>query len=166
MKKQFDLLAQFSAMFEESRNRINKIQEEIDREYSKIKLDLLDIYDHDAEVLYLVKFQYDCLISFYRATKTSLCEVDLSWYNSKRKMPSIPKTYDEAVIYLKNMNDPTKCEVRDYQEFGYFDDVNKRWERIDWIAENIFEKKFLYEITEKEFLDAVEIMHKFFLSRK
>jgi hypothetical protein len=74
----------------------------------------------------------------------------------------IPKTFEEAELLLKNIKEPTNCEILSYRDFGYFDDIKKKWERLDWIIEETVDNKFLFEVEESEFVRAVDLVCSFY----
>jgi HSP90 family molecular chaperone len=159
MKKQFEILEQLNKLSNETNEKISALRKVIDEEFNKLKLGLLNAYDNDADIMYLIHFDSYCLI-FYKATKEQLTEVVLSWYKTKQKH-KYPTTFEDAEEVLKVYENPSNCEIRSYQTFGYFDDVKKRWDRIDWIAEHVQERKFLYEIDEKDFIKSIQTIAKF-----
>jgi len=162
MRKQFEILEQLNKLSQETETKISDLRKLIDQEFYKLKTGLINAYNNDADILYLVEFSSG-RVEFYKATKNKLHEVSLSWYNSTKKGGYIyPHNYDEAVICLLNYNSPTNCEISSYNEFGYFDDIKKQYERLDWIAEKIHERKFLYEISENDFTNAIKTVSKFY----
>lgn len=159
MKKQFEILEQLNKLSKETNERISALRKVIDEEFNNLKLGLLNAYNNDADVMYLIQFDSYC-ITFYKATKEKLTEVVLSWYETNQKH-KYPTTFEEAEEVLKVYENPTNCEIRSYRTFGYFDDIKRRWDRIDWIAEHVQERKFLYEIEEKEFIKSIQTIAKF-----
>lgn len=160
MKKQFDILEQLNSLAKETNVKITTLRKAIDEEFSKLKSELLNAYDNNAETMYLVQFDSYC-ITFHMATKQKLTTVRLSWFEAKQKH-KCPINFEEAQEVLEIYENPTNCEIHSYQTFGYFDDINKNYDRIDWIADNIQERKFLYEIEEKDFKKSIQTIVKFF----
>lgn len=162
MKKQFEILEKVFDNIQKSNIKMKKLKEAIEQEYNKIQKELIQCYNHDAEILYLVQFnQYG--FSFYKATKEKLHELSLTWFESKTYFTK-PKSEQEGIKLFEEMNSPTNCEIRSYRDFGFFHDINKRWGRIDWITEEIMDKKFLYEIDKKWFNRALEMIFEFYKS--
>lgn len=159
MKKQFEILEQLNKLSKETNEKISSLRKVIDEEFYKLKLALTNAYNHEVDIMYLIQFDSYC-ITFYKATKEKLTEVVLSWYETKQKH-KYPTTFKEAEEVLRVYEEPTNCEIRSYQNFGYFDDIKKRWDRIDWIAEHVHERKFLYEIDEKDFIKSIQTIAKF-----
>lgn len=159
MEKQFQILEQLNKLSRETNEKISALQKVIDEEFNKLKLELLNAYNNDDDTMYLIQFDGYCL-TFYKATKEKLTEVVLSWYDTKQKY-KYPTNFNEAKEVLKVYENPTNCEIRSYQTFGYFDDIKRKWDRIDWIAEHIQEKKFLYEIEEKDFIKSIQTIAKY-----
>ena len=160
MKQQFEILKQLNKLSEETNEKISALHKVVDDEFNKLKLALLNAYNNDADVMYLIQFDSYC-ITFYKATKEKLTEVVLSWYETKQKH-KYPTTLAEAEEVLKVYENPTNCEIRSYQTFGYFDDIKKTWDRIDWIAEHVQKRKFLYEIEEKDFIKSIQTVAKLY----
>lgn len=159
MKKQFEILEQLDKLSKETNEKISALRKVIDEEFNKIKLGLLNAYDNEADTMYLIQFDSYC-ITFYKATKEKLTEVVLSRYGTNQKH-KYPTNCEEAEEVLRIYENPTNCEIRSYQTFGYFDDIKKRWDRIDWIAEHVQDRKFLYEIEEKDFIKSIQTIAKF-----
>lgn len=155
MKRQFELIEKIYESSKKTEERIRVLREEIQKEQNAIKRSLIDLYDHEADVLYLIDFQ-DYSMSFYKATKEHKVEVYLSWFNSKVKVKK-PKSYEEAFDLLNNLPNPSNSEIRSYDSFGYFDDIKARYDRIDWIVEQTSEKRFLYDITKETFIKSLEL---------
>jgi len=162
MEKQFEILEQLHQLSKETETKIKALREQIDEEFRKLKLSLVNAYDYSQDIMYLVEFgSYN--IAFYKVTKERLYEIHISWYNTNSKKGyKYPYNHEEAIFCLHNYNSPTNCEIRSYNEFGYFDDIKKNYLREDWIAEKIHERKYLYEITEKDFHKAVKTVSLFF----
>lgn len=165
MKKQFELLATIYKKNIENNIKIQELQKQIDADFVEIKQMLLDLYDHETDILFLVSFNHG--INFFAASKTEVSEVRLSYFgNSSRTYVIVnePKTFEDAVALLSNYPDPTNCEMRRLMEFDYFHDTNKRYDRIDWITEEIAARRFLYEITRDDYLKAVNVVSDFYKS--
>ena len=162
MQKQFQILEQLHQLSKDTETKIKALREQIDEEFRKLKLSLVNAYDYSQDIMYLVEFgSYN--IAFYKVTKERLYEIHISWYNTNSKKGyKYPYNYNEAVLSLQDYNSPTNCEIRSYNEFGYFDDIKKNYLREDWIAEKIHERKYLYEITENDFNKAVKTVSVFF----
>lgn len=162
MQKQFQILEQLHQLSKETETKIKALREQIEEEFRKLKASLVNAYDYSQDIMYLVEFgSYN--ISFYKVTKERLYEIHLSWYNTtSKKGYKYPYNYEEAVLSLNEYNSPTNCEIRAYNEFGYFDDIKRNYLREDWIAEKIHERKYLYEITESDFHKAVKTVSEFF----
>jgi len=160
MKKQFEIIEQLNKLSKETNERISSLRKVIDEEFNKLKLGLLNAYNNDADIMYLIQFDSYSII-FYKATKEKLTEVFLSWYETNQKH-KYPTTLEDAEEVLRIYEKPTNCEIRSYQTFGYFDDIKKRWDRIDWIAEHVQERKFLYEIEEKDFIKSIQTIAKIY----
>jgi hypothetical protein len=158
MKRQFELLEELYKKSEEANVRIAAVRREIEREYAKIRKEIIEAYDHEKEVMLLVQFG-DYSLDFHMATKEKLSTIKLTWFESNIKIRK-PKTYEEAVELLRNYHDPSNCELSSYQTFGYFDDIEKRWDRVDWITENLMEKNFLFDIEEADFTKALNTLYK------
>lgn len=161
MQKQFEIIERLYEASKESETRIKELRDAIETEFNKLKGTLLSAYDNEAETLYLVQFHSYSLF-FFKATKENLYEVKINWYESNQKLVREPKNYDEAKNILSNYTNPTNCEILSYRTFGYFHDVQKRWDRIDFIAEETHQKKFLFEITEQQFLYAIKCVAQFY----
>lgn len=160
MKRQFEILDKLYKLTKQSEERIKRLKEEINNEHLRIRNELLKAYSHDNNILYLVQFDtYG--ITFYKATKTKLHEVKLTWYGSKIRIN--PTSYDEALHLLENLSNPTNCEISSYREFGYFHDIEKRWDRIDWITEEIMGRRYLFEIQEMQFKKAMDLVYFFYV---
>lgn len=162
MKKQYDILEDLNRLSLETTARVKELTDEIDLVFKNLKKSLISAYNHDSEILYLVEFD-SYRISFYKASNYILHEVHISWYESKgKKGYTYPFNYEDAVKTLSTYTNPTSCEILSYSTFGYFDDVKKRYDRIDWIAEKLHKKELLYEVTEDVFLNSIKCVSEFY----
>ena len=161
MQKQFEIIERLYSASKESETRIKELRDAIEAEFSKLKGMLLSAYNNDADTMYLVQFHSYSLF-FFKATKDVLNEVKINWYESNQKLVREPKNYDEAKNILENYAKPTNCEILSYRTFGYFHDIQRSWDRIDFIAEETHQKKFLFEITEEQFLSAIKCVAQFY----
>jgi len=159
MKKQFEILEELYLLTKEVNERISVLKQAEWEEFLKIKNSLINAYDNESDTLYLVKFSYSALY-FYKASKDKLTEVFLSWFNNDKPQPVI-KNYDEAKQLLETYKNPTNCEIRSYIEFGYFHDIQRRYDRIDWITDSIQKKEFLYEIEKNDFVKSLQVACEF-----
>lgn len=158
MKNQFDALIKFEELTKESSTRIKEFQREIEKNLSKLKKEIIKSFDNTLETIYLIKFSaYHP--TFYRATKEKVTEIILMYSNPPL---SFPKSSIEGQTYIDTLGfSPTQCQVHSHMEFGYFHDIEKRYDREDWITENIYNKDYLFEITEKDWNKAITILNKY-----
>jgi hypothetical protein len=158
--KQFELIETLYESTKVSSSRIQELQLLIETEIAKTKAGLLSLYETNEEVSYLIQFDTYHL-KFHRATKEQLSTITLSWFKSKTSFTK-PKNITEATEILNNFKDPTNCEIGSYQEFGFFHDINKRYDRIDWIAEETYQGKFLFTIDKETFFKAITAVANFY----
>jgi len=160
MEKQFEIIEKLFLATKESESRITELRNLIESEHFKIRAQFVDLYPHNLDIIYLIQFDNHS-INFYKATKENLYEIRLSWFRSKIKL-NVPKNAIEGKKLILEMNNPTNCEIHGYREFGYFDDIHKRFDRIDWITESIMERNFLFEITKDEFDKSINLVSEFY----
>jgi hypothetical protein len=168
MKKQFEILDTLHKLSKDTNDRINELKKAVDVELENLRTNLLKAYDYSQPIMYLVEFK-DHQINFYKVHKTHVTCVSLFWLgmndeSGKYVLSPItvrkPQTLEEAEKLLKTYNSPTFIDVRGkYAEFGYFHDVMRNYHREDFIAEKIYNKEFLYEITSDDFSKAISSVY-------
>lgn len=165
MKKQFEILEELDKITKESISSISDLKIKIEQETQKIKSKLLDLYDNDLEVLYLVDFYSDGMMHFHKATKDRLSTITLNWYDSKFRY-KVPRNYEEGLKAVNEYPAPTYCDIQAYNTFGYFHDIKARYDRIDWIAQKTRDKQYLFQIEEADFIMAIDSVHNFYSNDK
>lgn len=168
MKKQFEIIEKIYEAIQDSEIKISALKKAIEEEYYAARQKLINAYNHEEAVLYLVQFETYGLV-FHKATKKRVSSIHLTWFDNptSKIVYRTAKTFKDGQRILNNICDPcppTNVEIMSYNTFGYFDDIEKHYERIDWITENIMDKKFLYEITSEDFNKAVKVVADFYTS--
>lgn len=166
MKAQFEILGKLLGKIKTSNDEIERLKNLIAHETGSIKSELLTAYDHDADVMFLVEFT-KWQTTFYKATKDRLYEVDL-FYGYGRNVNDVTD-YDGAVKRLTTNILPKQSSMSSYKEFGVglSDELDahgrlvtievSKGERIEWITDKTIRGMFLYEVTEEEYLGAIEV---------
>lgn len=169
MKRQFELLQEFEKVISKSKSRISKLRYEIEKEHSEIKDMILQSYNHNLETMFLVEFDR-YMIQFHKVTKYQLDTIHIDWFqingkNNPYDPGKTPSNQEEAIQILNNIKNPSHCKIGSYEKFGFFDDINARYDRLDWIAEKTQEKNYLFEIEEKEFIKAMNVVYNHYTGR-
>ena len=107
MKKQFEIIEQLSKLSQETNQKISALRKHIEDEHNKLKSALLNAYDNDADVMYLVDFREYFYLKFYKATKENL--VELSMFFDSETDYKRPKTFEEAEELLKTYKTMPYC---------------------------------------------------------
>jgi len=158
--KQFELLNDFYLATKETKSRISELRIAIEKELSEMKEKILSLYNHEEDIMYLICFDGSCFIDFYKVTKKRKIQIHVAWLSVNDGFSfSNPNTLEEAELIIQTMNNPTHCEIRDYITFGYFDDINNRYDREDWISEETHNGKFLFNIEKEIFVKALDMCY-------
>jgi len=57
---------------------------------------------------------------------------------------------------------PSNVELTSYRTFGYFHDIQARWEREDWLNEEVLNKLIPFTIGKDVFLQATSTLQQHF----
>lgn len=166
MKTQFEILGKLLGKIKASNDEIERLKNLIAQETGGIKSELLSAYNHESDVMFLVEFT-KWQTTFYKATTERLYEVDL-FYGYGRNVNEVTD-YEEAVKRINTNIIPKQSSMSSHKEFGIelSDELDaygrtvtinvSKGERIEWITDKIIRGMFLYEITEEEYLGAIEV---------
>jgi len=165
MKKQFEIIEELAKLTKESVTSISKLRIKIQEETQKIKSKLIDVYDNNLDILYLVDFYSDGMMHFHKADKEKVSTITLNWYDCKFRY-KVPKNYEEGLRAIKDYPTPTNCDISSYNTFGYFHDIKSRYDRIDWISEKTQDKCYLFQVEESDFIKAMDSVHNHYAGNK
>jgi hypothetical protein len=160
MEKQFEAFKINADIIKKTKSKKSELEQQLLGYDSELKKMIVETYDNSVDVMYLVVFDV-YMIRFIKATKHQLHTVSMSWYNDNTKFKK-PKDTIEATLLLDTFKNPTNCEISSYETFGYFDDIDKEFMRIDWIKDSLMNNKIPYETTYKYFKKALDTTCEFY----
>jgi hypothetical protein len=177
MKKQFEIIDTLHTLTKQFSEKVSTLNMELAKEFENIKKEVVKTYSNN-DIMFLVEFN-DHGLNFFKLTNNWVSQISFDWYgwneggtetqstiyvtNKYSNTYKKPKSFEEAEYVLSEYKNPSNCSIRGKaDEFGYFHDVQKFIGKSDWITEKISNREFLYEITKKDFLRAVDIMSEFY----
>jgi hypothetical protein len=175
MHKQFEILAHLQEAYDASVSRLAAMKRSIEELELAIQNDidtvlqpLLDSYPHEQDIMYLACFPCTGVIELYRISLARVEYIHLSWYHLDREPyvcpkedepQTIPKSEEEMRRLLNSYYSPTRIRMDCYETFGYFDDINDKYTRKDWILEKLKKRDILFEIDKADFIRAVRVVY-------
>ena len=175
-KKQFETVNDLHEFLANSKKTIAKVEREIEVMKKEASIKITNTYDlSNSKPLYLVQFDFSHRISFFRATKSRIIEVELSWFNNdyyeNEKIAGYeqhPKCVEDCEEIFKWVfsNMPTACAIREQNRFGFFHDINREYTIKEWLMEEILTGEIPYTTDEENFMRAVDVIKDFFIKRK